>query len=134
MDPGMLSTSCCRLLAQLEVVIIVADAKMLLLQEFDEDALRALMEEYAPVDMMLVTSAGYQEPVEALARDYPDVQFVQVYDYVMKDPTDRPNLHSIWSTLYEARYLAGVVAGGVLPKDENQICFIKAWDNAEVSR
>jgi basic membrane lipoprotein Med (substrate-binding protein (PBP1-ABC) superfamily) len=92
------------------------------------------MAEYAPIDMMLVTSAGYQTAVESLANDYPDVQFVQVYDYVMKDPTDRPNLHSIWATLYEARYLAGVVAGGVLPKDETEICYIRAWDNAEVTR
>lgn len=90
--------------------------------------------QYLPLDMVIITSEGYQQPAEALAKDYPAIQFVLMSDVALHDPPSHPNFNTAWATLYEARYLAGVVAGGVLPKDENQICFVKAWDNAEVSR
>jgi len=43
------------------------------------------------------------------------------------------NINTAWAKLHQARYLAGVVAGGEL-SEGGEVCYIMAWENPEVIR
>ena len=97
--------------------------------------LRKVVEKYYPMDMVMLTSEGYITAMDVVSPDYPDVMFVLNSAIALDYNPNAANVDAVWGTLYEARYLAGVVAGGMLPPAGDQhICYIKAYDNPEVTR
>jgi hypothetical protein len=68
-----------------------------------------------------------------LALQHPEIQFVVVGSDALASPPDFSNVNVLWPTLHEARYLAGVVGGGMVSTN-GSICYIKAYDYAEVIR
>jgi basic membrane lipoprotein Med (substrate-binding protein (PBP1-ABC) superfamily) len=71
--------------------------------------------------------------MQALARLYSDIQFVLVGSDALASPPTTSNVNVLWATLHEARYLAGVVGGGMVPAN-GSICYIKAFEYPEVIR
>lgn len=61
------------------------------------------MQQFYPVDMAIFTSEGFKEPMEAVALDYPDVQFVLNTEIALDYIPNKPNVNVLWATLYEAR-------------------------------
>jgi hypothetical protein len=68
-----------------------------------------------------------------LASEYTGVQFVVVGSDALASPPGLSNTNVLWPTLHEARYLAGVVSGALVSTN-GSICYIKAFDYAEVIR
>lgn len=77
--------------------------------EFDDEATTRLVDQYVAkgFKIFFMTSSGFANAVQVLALRYPDVYFVQVpgSDYNL------PNVLGINSALYQAYYLAGLLAG-----------------------
>jgi len=56
--------------------------------------------------LIFTTSFGYMNPTLKVARQFPDVKFVHLTGY-----KTAPNVSTVDARFYEARYLAGVLAG-----------------------
>ena len=83
--------------------------------------------EAAGCQMIVLSSYGYSEEVKELVREYPEVVF-----YGNSSEHHEENLTSYFVKMYQARYLAGIVAGRMT--ENNQIGYVAAMNNNEVNR
>jgi len=88
-------------------------------------AVRELVE--AGCEMVVLSSYGYSEEVHELVREYPNVVF-----YGNSSEYHEQNMTSYFIKMYEARYLAGIIAGRMTKN--NQIGYVAAMNNNEVNR
>lgn len=88
-------------------------------------AIKSLAENGA--DMIILSSYGY--PTEALEtiKSYPDISF-----YAISTNIDVDNVTSYFGRMYQARYLAGIVAG--MHTETGSIGYAAAMPNSEVNR
>lgn len=78
-------------------------------------------------EMIILSSYGYPEEVSDLIKKNPDVAFyANTFNY------HADNVTSYFSRMYQARYLAGIVAG--MQTKTNQIGYVAAMPNSEVNR
>lgn len=77
--------------------------------------------------MIILSSYGYSKEVKDIIEKYPDVSF---YNNSFEYHAD--NITSYFSRMYQARYLAGIVAG--LQTETNRIGYVAAMPNCEVNR
>lgn len=90
-----------------------------------EAAIRELVDEGA--SMIILSSYGYSEEVYEIVQEYPEIVF-----YGNSSEYHSSNLTSYFTRMYQARYLAGVVAG--MKTMGNQIGYVAAMENNEVNR
>ncbi|MBQ8249506.1 MAG: BMP family ABC transporter substrate-binding protein [Clostridia bacterium] len=90
-----------------------------------EATLRQLCDEV--YNVIYATSFGHGEWVEKVAKDYPDVYFGHATGYITGD-----NVGNYMGRVYEARYLAGIVAG--LNSESGKVGYVAAMPIAEVIR
>ena len=77
--------------------------------------------------MIILASYGYAEEVKDVIEKYPEISFYNnSFDY------HADNLTSYFSRVYQARYLAGIVAG--MQTKTNNIGYVAAMSNSEVNR
>ena len=77
--------------------------------------------------MIILSSYGYAEEVKDVIEKYPEITFYNnSFDY------HADNVTSYFSRMYQARYLAGIVAG--MQTETNQIGYVAAMPNNEVNR
>jgi len=97
-------------------------------QEFSGEcieAIRELAEEGA--GMIILSSYGYSEEARDVVKEYPQIVF-----YVNSSEYHDVNMTSYFARMYQARYLAGIVAG---KKTINgKIGYVAAMENNEVNR
>lgn len=77
--------------------------------------------------MIILTSYGYAEEVKDIIQKYPEVSF---YSNSFNYHAD--NVTSYFSRMYQARYLAGIVAG--MQTETNKIGYVAAMPTSEVNR
>lgn len=90
-----------------------------------EVAIRELIE--AGCSMLVLSSYGYAEEVHHIAEEFPEIVF-----YVNSSEYHAENMTSYFVRLYQARYLAGIVAG--MMTQTNRIGYVAAMNNNEVNR
>jgi basic membrane protein A len=90
-----------------------------------EAILRQLCDE--GYNVIYATSFGHGEWVEKVAKDYPNVYFGHATGYIMSDNTE-----NYMGRVYEARYLAGIVAG--MNSKTGKIGYVAAMQIPEVIR
>lgn len=98
------------------------------IQEFSgqcETALRELAKEGAAI--IFLSSYGYSEEVHEVVREYPDIAF-----YANSSEYHEKNMTSYFVRMYQARYLAGILAG--MHTDSGRIGYVAAMPNNEVNR
>lgn len=78
-------------------------------------------------NMIILSSFGYAEETRDLIKKYPDVEF-----YMNSFEFSEDNTTSYFSRLYQARYLAGIVAG--MQTETNKIGYVAAMPTSEVNR
>lgn len=88
-------------------------------------AIKELVEDGA--GMIILSSYGYSEEAKELVKEYPEVVF-----YVNSSEYHDVNMTSYFARMYQARYLAGIIAG--LKTESNQIGYVAAMENNEVNR
>lgn len=77
--------------------------------------------------MIILCSYGYAEEVKDIIEKYPEVTFYSnSFDY------HADNVTSYFPRIYQARYLAGIVAG--MQTETNRIGYVAAMQNSEVNR
>jgi basic membrane protein A len=93
-----------------------------------ESSIRELIAQGA--NIIIATSWGYMDVCEKLAIEYPSVVFAHVSGY----KSNNTNFTNYFGRVYQARYLAGIVAG--LQTKSNKIGYVAAWgtENSEVSQ
>ena len=79
------------------------------------------------VGMVILSSYGYSEEVQELVKEYPEIVF-----YVNSSEYHEENMTSYFARMYQARYLAGIVAG--MKTESNIIGYVAAMENNEVNR
>lgn len=97
-------------------------------QEFTGDCelkIKELIDEGA--EMIILSSYGYSEEVHELLKQYPNVVF-----YANSSEYHNNNLTSYFVRMYQARYLAGIIAG--LRTKTDNIGYVAAMENNEVNR
>lgn len=92
-----------------------------------ETALNELIE--AGCNIIFATSWGYMEKVNEAAAAHPEIIFSHCSGYMSNDT----NFNNYFGQIYQARYLAGIVAG--LKTESNKIGYVAAQDsnNPEVT-
>ncbi len=86
-----------------------------------ETALNELIE--AGCNIIFATSWGYMEKVNEAATAHPDIIFSHCSGYM----SNNTNFNNYFGKIYQARYLAGIVAG--LKTKSNKIGYVAAQDN-----
>lgn len=86
-----------------------------------ETALNELIE--AGCNIIFATSWGYMEKVSEAATAHPEIIFSHCSGYMSNDT----NFNNYFGQIYQARYLAGIVAG--LKTKSNKIGYVAAQDN-----
>lgn len=77
--------------------------------------------------MIILTSYGYAEEVKDVIQNYPEVSFFgNTFNY------HADNFTSYFSRFYQARYLAGIVAG--MQTETDKIGYVAAMPTSEVNR
>lgn len=89
------------------------------------EAIKELAEENA--GMIILSSYGYSEEAREVVKEYPEIVF-----YVNSSEYHDVNMTSYFVRMYQARYLAGVVAG--MKTETNTIGYVAAMSNNEVNR
>ncbi|MDD3570778.1 MAG: BMP family ABC transporter substrate-binding protein [Lachnospiraceae bacterium] len=92
-----------------------------------DTAIRELVE--AGCNVIFCTSFGFEDYMLAVAEEYPDVQFCHATGYKAAD-SGLENVHNYFTSIYEARYLAGIAAG--LKTQTNKLGYVAAYPYAEV--
>ena len=102
------------------------------------DAAVELVEEGC--DLIFADSFGHEDFIIQAAEEYPAVQFCHATG--TKAHTKKlPNFHNAFASIYEGRYIAGIVAGmklkemidaGEFTAEEAKIGYVAAWPYAEV--
>ena len=104
-----------------------------------ERALRELAE--AGCNLIFATSYSFGEATKAVAADYPDVQFCHMTGSSAQVEPVLANFHNAMGTIYQGRYISGVVAGmklleliesGALPRSSVRVGYVAAFPYAEV--
>lgn len=90
-----------------------------------EVAIRELIE--AGCSMLVLSSYGYAEEVHHIAAEFPEIVFC-----VNSSEYHAENMTSYFVRMYQARYLAGIVAG--MMTETNRIGYVAAMNNNEVNR
>ncbi len=90
-----------------------------------EQAVEELSKE--DVSMILLSSYGYSDEMKDAVSQYPGISF-----YVNSSENHEKNMTAYFVRMYQARYLAGVLAG--MRTDSNQIGYVAAMPNNEVNR
>lgn len=112
-------------------------AKYNVAEDAVEDPLVELCE--AGCDIIFTTSFGYGETAKEVAARYPNIQFCQAT--CANASKDTANYHTYMGTIYQGRYVAGIVAGmklkelidqGKVTKDKAKIGYVAAYPYAEV--
>jgi simple sugar transport system substrate-binding protein len=78
-------------------------------------------------DLIFTTSFGYMNPTIKVARQFPNVVFEHATGYKRAK-----NVGTYMPRLYQARYLAGMIAGGMT--ESNKLGFVAAYPIPEVIR
>lgn len=77
--------------------------------------------------MIILSSYSYAEEVKEVIEKYPEISFYSIsFDY------HADNVTSYFPRIYQARYLAGIVAG--MQTETNRIGYVAAMPNSEVNR
>lgn len=107
------------------------DAELIVKEDIKEhtgqcaQAIHELAEEKA--DMIILSSYGYAEEVLSEMEKYPGIAFYsESFDHTA------PNMKSYFARMYQARYLAGIVAG--MQTETDCIGYVAAMANNEVNR
>lgn len=77
--------------------------------------------------MIILNSYGYMEEMHDVVSEYPDVTF-----YGTSSEYHADNMTSYFVRMYQARYLAGIVAG--MESESGRIGYVAAMPNNEVNR
>ena len=97
--------------------------------ELCEEAIRALVDDGA--GMIILSSyaypGAYPEKVKSVIESYPEVAF-----YGSSAEYYADNMTSYFGRMYQARYLAGIIAG--MTTENNRIGYVAAMSNIEVNR
>lgn len=92
-------------------------------------------------NLIFTTSYGYGETAKELAKEYPDVEFCQATCANANEKPKLDNYHTFMGSIYEGRYVSGVIAGmklkelienGVITKEQAKIGYVAAYPYAEV--
>ena len=83
----------------------------------------------AGCQVIFSNSFGHEQYMINVAEDYPEIQFCAATGY-QSATDDKENTHNYFARIYEARYLAGVVAG--LKTETNKLGYVAAKEYAEV--
>jgi len=97
-------------------------------KEYDgscEAAIKELAEE--GVGMIILSSYNYSEEVKSVVKDYPGIVF-----YANSSEYHEANMTSYFVRMYQARYMAGIVAG--MKTQTGKIGYVAAMSNNEVNR
>jgi basic membrane protein A len=78
-------------------------------------------------NLVETTSFGYMDPTIAVAKSFPDVQFVHISGY-----KTAPNVSTAFGKIEEPRYVAGLIAGKMTKN--NQLGYVAAFPTPEVVR
>ena len=89
------------------------------------DAIRTLIDEGC--NLIYTNSFGFMDSTVEMAAEYPDVKFAHCSGYKTAD-----NLSTYFGKVYQARYLAGIVAG--MKTEKNYIGYVAAKGIPEVIR
>ena len=91
-------------------------------------------------NIIFANSFGHETYMMQAASEYPDVQFCHATGYQAAS-SGLPNMHNYFTSIYEARYVSGVVAGmklaemvaaGDVTEDTAKIGYVGAYPYAEV--
>lgn len=104
-----------------------------------EEPLQELVAEKC--DYIIAASYGYGPVVKAVAQEHPEIQFcVPTGDNANQEPV-LSNYHNCYGTIYQGRYVCGVVAGvklnemienGIITPEQAKIGYVAAFPYAEV--
>ncbi len=89
------------------------------------EAIEELVAEGA--SMIILTSYSYPMEVEQVVKNYPEISFYGISAECFSD-----NMTSYFGRMYQARYLAGIVAG--MQSQSGQLGYVAAMPNSEVNR
>lgn len=92
-----------------------------------ETALKELAEEGC--NIIFATSFGFEDFVQQVAPDYPDIQFCHATGYQCASD-DLDNTHNYFPQIYQARYLTGIIAG--MTTKTNKLGYVAALPFSEV--
>ena len=94
----------------------------------------------AGCDLVFADSFGHEDFMIQAAKEFPNVQFCHATG--TKAHTEKlPNYHNAFASIYEGRYIAGIVAGmklnemiasGKITAEQAVIGYVAAWPYAEV--
>ncbi|MBR6638335.1 MAG: BMP family ABC transporter substrate-binding protein, partial [Lachnospiraceae bacterium] len=107
------------------------DAKLIVKENVPENAelcaqaIRELVADGA--GMIILSSYAYPEMVKDVIESYPEVAF-----YGSSAEYYADNMTSYFGRMYQARYLAGIIAG--MTTENNKIGYVAAMPNIEVNR
>jgi basic membrane protein A len=91
-------------------------------------------------NIVFANSFGHESYVMEAAKEYPDVQFCHATGYQAAS-SGLSNMHNYFTSVYESRYVSGVVAGlklnqmaedGKINKDSMKVGYVGAYPYAEV--
>lgn len=108
-------------------------------EENIEDALKRLVT--AGCGIVFTTSYGYGEKTKEFAENYPGVQFCQATCSNANEEPVLSNYHTFMGSIYQGRYISGVVAGmklkelieeGKITKEQAKAGYVGAYPYAEV--
>ncbi len=94
----------------------------------------------AGCNIIFANSFGHEKYIINAAKEYPDVQFCHATGYQAAG-SGLSNMHNYFTSIYEARYVSGVVAGvrlnemvanGDISKDDIKVGYVGAYPYAEV--
>lgn len=92
-----------------------------------DTAIKELIE--AGCQIIFGTSFGFEDYMKEAAAAHPEIQFCHATGYQAAS-SGLPNMHNYFTSIYEARYLAGIAAG--LKTQTNKLGYVAAFPFAEV--
>lgn len=104
-----------------------------------EDILEVLVEEGC--ELIFTTSYGYGEKTKEYAAAYPNIQFCQATCSNANEVPHLSNYHTFMGSIYQGRYICGVVAGmklkelidnGIIMPEQAKVGYVGAFPYAEV--
>lgn len=104
-----------------------------------EETLKELVEK--DCDLIFTTSYGYGEKTKEYAANYPEIQFCQATCDNANEEPYLSNYHTFMGSIYQGRYISGVVAGmklqelledGRITPEQAKIGYVGAFPYAEV--
>ena len=99
-----------------------------------KEAIQTLIDEGC--NLIYTNSFGFMEGTDQMAKEHPDVKFAHCSGYMRED-----NMSTYFGKVYQARYLAGIVAGmklnemianGDITEDQAKMGYVGAYTYAEV--